>query len=160
MSTDTDNISIADRIVGTWQLVEYSTTSDSGNVDYPLGSEARGLIIYSADGYMSAQIMRAGRAEYRSRNVHSGETNERAEAAGGYLAYSGPYHVDEGNSAIWHEMAVSLYPNWLGENQKRNVRFDGDRLILSSDPLVFRTTTLFPALVWRRLTLRSGRSVT
>ena len=161
MSTDTDinGMSIADRIVGTWQLVEYSTTSDSGDVDYPLGPEARGLIIYSADGYMSAQIMRSGRAEYRSRNVHSGETTERAEAAGGYLAYSGPYHVDEDNSAVWHEMAVSLYPNWLGENQKRNVRFDGDRLILSSDPLVFRTITLFPTLIWRRTTPRKGRSV-
>ena len=161
MSTDTDinGMSIADRIVGTWQLVEYSTSSDSGDVDYPLGPEARGLIIYSADGYMSAQIMRSGRAEYRSRNVHSGETNERAEAAGGYLAYSGPYHVDEDNSAVWHEMAVSLYPNWLGENQKRNVRFDGDRLILSSDPLVFRTITLFPTLIWRRTTPRKGRSV-
>lgn len=158
MSTDTDidGVSIADRIVGTWELVEYSTTSDSGKVDYPLGPEARGLIIYSADGFMSAQIMRPDRTLYRSRNVHSGEANERAEAAGGYLAYSGPYRVDQDNSAVWHEMAVSLYPNWLGENQKRNVRFDGDLLTLSSDPLVFRTTTLAPALVWRRTPSPAG----
>ena len=144
------DIPIADRIVGSWELVEYSTTSDTGTVGHPLGPDARGLIIYSADGFMSAQIMRPGRTPYRSANVHRGETSERGEAAGGYLAYSGPYHVDETNSAVWHEMAVSLYPNWIGDNQKRHVRFDGDRMTLSSDPLVFRTTTLLPALVWRR----------
>ncbi|WP_416062708.1 lipocalin-like domain-containing protein [Rhodococcus indonesiensis] len=158
MNIDADGLSIADRIVGAWELVEYSTTSDSGKVDYPLGPEARGLIVYSADGYMSAQIMRPDRTRYRSRNVHSGETNERAEAAGGYLAYSGPYDVDEDDSAVWHEMAVSLYPNWLGEKQKRTVRFDGDRMTLSSDPLVFRTTTLSPALVWRRTAPRAERA--
>ncbi|MEZ7240677.1 lipocalin-like domain-containing protein [Rhodococcus sp. GXMU-t2271] len=158
MNIDADGLSIADRIVGAWELVEYSTTSDSGKVDYPLGPEARGLIVYSADGYMSAQIMRPDRTRYRSRNVHSGETNERAEAAGGYLAYSGPYDVDEDDSAVWHEMAVSLYPNWLDEKQKRTVRFDGDRMTLSSDPLVFRTTTLSPALVWRRTAPRAERA--
>lgn len=38
MSTDTDTegVSIAERIVGAWELVEYSTTSNSGKVDYPL----------------------------------------------------------------------------------------------------------------------------
>ncbi|OOL33296.1 hypothetical protein GQ85_02005 [Rhodococcus rhodochrous] len=162
MSTDTDTdidgVSIAQRIVGAWELVEYSTTSDTGKVDYPLGPEARGLIIYSADGFMSAQIMRSGRTLYRSRNVHSGEMGERSEAAGGYLAYSGPYRVDEDNSAVWHEVAVSLYPNWIGDDQKRYVRFEGDVMTLSSDPLVFRTTTLSPALVWRRITPRAVRT--
>ncbi|MFC0449601.1 lipocalin-like domain-containing protein [Rhodococcus jostii] len=160
MSTETDieGVSIADRIVGSWDLVEYSTTSDTGKVGYPLGPEARGLIIYSAAGLMSAQIMRRDRTPYRSPNVHSGEMSERSEAAGGYLAYSGPYHVDEENSVVWHEMAVSLYPNWIGDSQKRYVRFDGDWMTLSSDPLVFRTTTLSPALVWRRTVPRTGRT--
>src|SRR5574340_23619 len=158
MSTDTDlgGVTVADRIVGSWELVEYSTTSDTGKVDYPLGPDARGLIIYSADGFMSAQIMRPDRMLYRSPNVHSGEMSERSEAAGGYLAYSGPYRVDEENSAVYPEMAVSLYPNWVGDDQKRYARFDGDQLILSSDPLVFRTTTLSPALVWRRTVPRTG----
>ncbi|MGW4333541.1 lipocalin-like domain-containing protein [Rhodococcus koreensis] len=156
--SDNDGVSIADRIVGSWELVDYSTTSDTGKVGYPLGPEASGLIIYSADGFMSAQIMRPDRTLYRSPNVHSGEMSERSDAAGGYLAYSGPYHVDEGNSVVWHEMAVSLYPNWIGDIQKRFVRFAGDHMTLSSDPLVFRTTTLSPALVWRRTTPGTGRA--
>ncbi len=151
MSTDTGRVRIADRIVGAWQLVEYSTTSETGEVGNPLGPDARGLIIYSADGFMSAQIMRPNRTRYRSPNVHSGEMSERGEAAGGYLAYSGPYRVDEKNRAVWHEMMVSLYPNWIGDDQKRNVRFEGDLMTLSSDPLVFRRITLSPALVWRRV---------
>ncbi|KZS58429.1 lipocalin-like domain-containing protein [Mycobacterium ostraviense] len=48
-----------------------------------------GLIIYTPDGYMSAQIQSSGRPDY-DRPVASGGTTEQAAAAApGYLAYSG-----------------------------------------------------------------------
>ena len=143
--------SLADRIVGSWELIDYRTTDDDGRVTYPLGEQALGQLIYSADGYMSAQIMRGGRSPFRTPNVHSGEPAERTEAAAGYLAYSGPYEVDEASARVRHLVTVSLYPNWLGSDQFRTARCEGDRLELSSDPLVFRTTTLYPALTWRRV---------
>lgn len=150
VAKDAAPTSIADRIVGTWQLVSYTTTSSAGEVGYPLGPDATGLILYTPDGYMSAQIMTPDRPHYRSRRVHGGEPAEHSSAASGYLAYSGRYEVDEVGQRVWHRMAVSLYPNWVGDNQSRDVLFDGDEMTLSSDPLVFRTTTLHPRLVWRR----------
>lgn len=148
---DTVNASpLAERLIGSWQLVSYSTRNADDQVRYPLGTDAQGLIIYTPDGYMSAQIMSVGRAPYDSQRVHGGTPAERDAAAAGYLAYSGPFRVDEAESIVWHDVQLSLYPNWVGGVQKRYAHFDGDLLTLSSDPLVFRTTTLWPALVWRR----------
>ncbi|MGW5383112.1 lipocalin-like domain-containing protein [Nocardia sp. NPDC003963] len=142
--------SIAQRVLGSWELISYTTVSETGQVGYPLGEGARGLIIYAADGYMSAQIMAPDRPRYASRRVHGGDIAERGSAAAGYLAYSGRYDVDAAKQAIRHEMFVSLYPNWVGDRQLRYVEFSGDTMTLSSEPLRFRTTTLFPRLVWRR----------
>jgi hypothetical protein len=142
---------LARAIVGTWELDSYSTTSSAGEIAYPLGTDASGLILYTADGYMSAQIMASGRPPYTSTRVHGGTAAERDAAAGGYMAYSGPYRVDEVEAVVWHEVSVSLYPNWVGGDQKRTVEIVGSHLTLSSDPLVFRTMTLRPKLVWRRV---------
>jgi hypothetical protein len=131
-------------------LVSYSTRTAGGDVAHPLGRDAHGLIIYTPDGYMSAQIMIPDRPDYVSQRVHGGTPVERDIAAGGYMAYSGPFRVDEAESVVWHHMQMSLYPNWVGDIQKRYVRLEGDALTLSADPLVFRTTTLWPTLVWRR----------
>ncbi len=38
--------------------------SDGTLIDYSLGEDASGLLIYIADGYMSAQLMRMGRPLY------------------------------------------------------------------------------------------------
>ncbi len=47
----------------------------------------------------------------------------------GYIAYSGPFHTDEEKQPLTHSMFVSLFPNWLGETQRRVVKIDGDRSI-------------------------------
>ncbi|MFZ0903719.1 MAG: lipocalin-like domain-containing protein, partial [Mycobacterium sp.] len=52
-------------VLGAWELVSY-TAQDThrGPITYPLGPDALGLIMYTADGYMSAQIMRPDRPAY------------------------------------------------------------------------------------------------
>jgi len=52
-------------LVGAWTLESYQSSDlDGTNMRYPLGADARGIIMYTADGYMSAQIMRADRAPF------------------------------------------------------------------------------------------------
>lgn len=146
-----DATTIRERIVGTWELVEYSMTSADGDVHYPLGPDARGLIMYTPDGFMSAQLMASGRPQFHSRDVHGGEPDELSVAARGYLAYSGPFHVDEEARTVHHVMTVALFPNWVGDDRWRSVRFDSDdAMTLSTPPLRFRGTSWRPAVVWRR----------
>lgn len=151
-----DPLSIRARIIGSWQLVEYSLTSDEGHVHYPLGPDAQGLIVYSADGFMSAQLMKSERPLYRSAYVHDGTMHEQSTAAGSYLAYSGPYRIDEEESVVYHTAALSLYPNWTGEERKRHVQFAGELMTLSTPPIAVGTTRRRPSVVWRRITSGVG----
>jgi hypothetical protein len=49
-------------LIGAWTLQSYvSTATDGSDMAYPLGVDARGIIMYTPDGYMSAQIMRSDR---------------------------------------------------------------------------------------------------
>lgn len=146
---------LRDTLIGTWELVDYSMTSPEGEIHYPLGPEAQGLIMYTADGFMSAQLMTPDRRLFRSPSVHGGEVDELSAAASGYLAYSGPYRVDEDRQLVYHVVTMSLYPNWVGSDRTRHIRFDDENsLTLSSQPQSFRGTTWDPSVVWRRAATR------
>ena len=57
---------LRDKLVGAWELVSYvERDSPDGPARYPHGEDAQGLIMYTPDGYMSAQIQSSGRP-----NVH------------------------------------------------------------------------------------------
>jgi hypothetical protein len=138
-------------VLGTWELVSYTEGDNHGGpVTYPLGSDALGLIMYTGDGYMSAQIMRPDRPAY-DRPETSGGTPEQAEAAAaGYLAYSGPYTVDENTGVLHHHPWVSLLPNWLNLTQLRHSTLDGDHLTLSAISEAPDGVETISTLVWKR----------
>lgn len=50
---------IGDRLVGGWRLTGYEVTAD-GKTEHPLGENPRGAILYTPDGYMSAQLAGPG----------------------------------------------------------------------------------------------------
>jgi hypothetical protein len=53
--------SIRERLVGCWRLAGYDVTAvDGGRTDRPLGDNPLGTILYTPDGYMSAQLARPG----------------------------------------------------------------------------------------------------
>ena len=51
-----------DQLVGAWELVEYQAYSadDRSNTIHPMGKNAEGIIMYTPDGYMSAQLQTPG----------------------------------------------------------------------------------------------------
>ena len=132
---------LRDKLVGAWELVSYvERDSPDGQVRYPHGEDAQGLIMYTPDGYMSAQIQSAGRPNY-DRPVASGGTVEQAAAAAlGYLAYSGRYFVE----------SRSLVPNYLGKFHLRHSDLDGDELRLSAETALPGGRTVYSSLVWAR----------
>jgi hypothetical protein len=141
---------LREKILGTWRLVSYVEQDERGGpVTFPLGRDAAGLIMYTTDGYMSAQLMRSGRHDYDQPDIGGGTIQQAAGAAEGYLAYSGPYDVDEAASIVHHRVAVSLLPNWLETVQIQHGSLKDNQLTLVSEiPLggkVIRST-----LVWAR----------
>ncbi|KLO31813.1 hypothetical protein ABW16_03180 [Mycolicibacter heraklionensis] len=104
----------------------------TGTVSHPLGTAPRGLILYTADGYMSAQLTGSGDA-----------------ALPAYIAYGGRFRVDEDTATVHHEVTVSMLPELLVAPQLRQARVDGDRLTLSATTTNDGVTTL-NTLVWVR----------
>ena len=114
------SVALRDELIGTWKLVSYvETPVDGSSQRFPLGEKPEGMLLYAPDGYMSAQLMRPGRRKFFSGDMFKGALEEYADEAIGYLAYSGPFHVDEVTSTLTHSITVSLFPGWLGQTQPR-----------------------------------------
>jgi Lipocalin-like domain len=125
--------SLRDRLIGAWRLVDVVDEPVDGSPPHrPHGDRPIGLILYTPDGYMSAQIMARERAPVASADWSSLTPQEYAEEARGYFAYAGSYEVDEERGIVIHSVEVSLFPGWVGGAQVRVVQLDGDRLVLSA----------------------------
>lgn len=134
---------LKNKIMGTWELVSYYRLDEDGEKIYPLGEDPKGFLIYTADGYMSAQLMKQGRINYSLEGLHNGTEQEMAEAAHGYHAYSGKYDIDEADGSIYHHNEVSLIPNRLGDVQDRQIQFEEDTISITS-----RTSSTH--IVWKK----------
>lgn len=135
----------ADPLVGAWTLVSWESTAEDGTVTKPYGDNAAGQIVYTADGRMSAQLMRPGR-DFSDR-----ESLTSAEVLGGFFSYYGTYTVDDG--VVTHHVEGALLPSWVGTPRPRAFTFDGsDRVTLSTAPDPGRTAGNVSVLVWERRT--------
>ncbi|MFF4894861.1 lipocalin-like domain-containing protein [Streptomyces sp. NPDC001068] len=142
---------VRDRLLGAWRLESYTATSTGGEVVRPLGARPYGLIVYTAGGYMSAQLGRGDRPPLRSARLEEAADEELARAAAGYLSYGGPFEV-VGPATVEHHVTVSLFPNWIGRSQVRQVRFDGPLLTLGiASPTRLWGADRTAELVWSRL---------
>jgi Lipocalin-like domain len=122
--------SLKSKLLGAWRLISYIAEAASGEAVYPLGPAATGYIIYTADGHMSATVMRPERPGFASPDPMAGTADEHAAASAGYLSYAGTFEVDEASGIVVHHIKTALVPNWVGSDFKRKVMLDGDKLEL------------------------------
>lgn len=123
---------LRDALLGGWELASFrSVDAATGAVSHPLGTAPRGLILYTADGYMSAQLV------------------SDADASKQYIAYGGRFHVDGETATVHHEVSVSMLPELLAAPQLRHAEVDGDRLTLSATTTNDGVTS-HNTLVWVR----------
>jgi hypothetical protein len=149
-SEPSQQLILGEDIVGTWRLISYVAEDDRGGaVTYPLGRDAVGLIMYTSDGYMSAQLMRRERPAYDQPDTAGATIAQAAAAAEGFLSYGGPYDVDESTNVVHHHVAVSLLPNWLETVQLRHGTLKENRLTLVAEQRL-EASTVRSTLVWAR----------
>jgi len=117
---------------------------------YPLGKDAKGYILYTANGFMSAQIMRLDRPLYQAAGLSDGTDAESAEAARVTWPTAGRTHVED-DSVVVHQTEVSLFPNWVDATASRKAVLVGQRLELTTTaPVLFGEEQLTVVLVWER----------
>lgn len=151
-----DGLEAAD-LVGTWRLRAWTSEGDDG-VIHPMGEDPEGILVYTADGTMITTIGRAGRPPIDGGDLLAGPVEQRLEAMTTFVAYSGSFHVADGD--VVHLVEMSLFPNWIGTTQRRHVALslDGRELELSADPFVLRGRLSTQRLTWDRIGPRSSGS--
>lgn len=122
-----DDADLQRKIVGTWKLVSVAYEDQSTGERTPVyGAHPKGVQIATPEGRWLALMTAEGRPVPQSEA-------DRAQALKTMIAYTGRYRVNDGNvvtkvEAAWNEA-------WVGTEQVRAVRFDGDRLLLQSPPM-------------------------
>lgn len=145
--------SLFNQLIGSWTLVDLiEVPVDGGKITHPMGPEPKGLLIYNADGFMSAQIMNPDRKNFVKEHYTGATPEEYTQEASTYLAYSGPFEVDEMKQTLSHTMYVSLFPNWTGQTQNRIVQFkDGLLLLESGKSFISNGLRVIHKLSWKRV---------
>ncbi len=140
-------------LVGAWELSTFEITySDGREPTYPFGRDARGQLIYTADGRMSAVLSRAERESF---DVGRLETYARAGDAAkvaafdSYLSYCGRWELDD--RMVRHHVELAMVPNIVGMEQVREVVVSDDALTLSYSIEARSGVTRFYELVWKRV---------
>ena len=111
-------------LVGVWRLVSFVIADGKGAVRQYWDDRAAGLIIYTADGRVSAQL-------YDARRPRLGTVWDRADASAAHAAfvgmasYYGRYRVDASRGTVTHTIEGAMSPDWIGTELIRGYRFLG-----------------------------------
>ena len=137
-------------LIGTWRLISWENKSvEDGQISYPLGKDAAGYIMYNQDGYMFVAIMSPYRLKFAGGDLLSGTPEEEAQAEETFLSYCGRYELQE--DAVIHHIELSLFPNWVGADQERLMELKGNRLTLSTHPILIQGKEQTAHLIWERV---------
>lgn len=133
------------QIVGTWALVSVVYEDTGTKERTPIyGEHPKGIQIATAAGRWFALMTAEGRMIPKT-------DEDRAQALKSMIAYTGRYRVEDGKvitkvEAAWNEA-------WVGGEQVRHIRFEGDRLFIESPPMPhpnINDKTVRVIVVWQR----------
>ena len=121
-----------EQLIGAWDLVSwFDIRSGVDENERPSGDI--GKLIYTADGHVSAQIVRKHPARFQHEDWRRASDAEIASAWAAYFGYFGTYSVDTENQLITHHIEGAFFPNLTGTDQVRRYCFEGSQLILDAD---------------------------
>jgi len=121
------------KFVGVWKLKEWTAELNNGQTVFPFGEDAKGQITYDEKDNMAVQIMKNNIPQFLSEDPLKAQPEEMIVAYDGFIAYCGYYEVNLNSNQVVHQIEISSFPNWVGQNQIRYYEFKGDKLILSTD---------------------------
>ncbi len=114
-------------LVGTWRLVSYVDTPEGGEKIYAFGRQPIGQFIFTADGHVSISIMR-NPPDPRTATT---DVDPDACVPAWYCSYFGTYSIAADQREWTTHVRGGNIPAYVGTDQRRAFRIDGDRLIVS-----------------------------
>lgn len=121
-----DDAQLRRQIVGVWKLVAVDYEDQETKARTPvLGAKPRGYQIATSDGLWLALVTAETRPIPKT-------DEERAQALRTMISYSGRYRVDDGK--VITKVEVAWNEAWVGGEQIRFIRFEGDDLLHIESP--------------------------
>jgi len=120
-----------EELYGTWRLVSDTNTfvATGESVDV-FGKSPHGFINYSPGGRVLVLIVSDKRP--KPLDLAKMTDEEKIELFKTMIAYGGTYTYD--GKTVTHHIDISWNQNWTGTDGVRQVKLDGNRLILSTLP--------------------------
>jgi hypothetical protein len=122
---------VTDQLYGTWRRVSFTRTIvATGETTDIFGKAPSGFISYGRDGHLMVLIVKDGRS--KPSDLAKMTEQERADLFKTMIAYAGTYTFD--GKTITHHVDISWNQVWTGTNYLRNLKFEGRRIILGTNP--------------------------
>jgi hypothetical protein len=113
----------ASGLIGVWILRSARHERiDTGEKILSYGDNPRGVLILHEGGRMAAII------------TPSRQSGDKPPPARSVLAYSGRYRIEPGDRFVT-DVDIAWLPGWVGTQQGRSFKLQGDKLDLVSDPV-------------------------
>ena len=124
-------------VVGTWRLVKAVSRDPNGKeLPAPYGGHGMGRVVLGADGRMMA-VLCDGRKE-----IPNGGKRE-------YSSYCGNYSFD--GKQLVTRVDAALEPSRIGGDQVRDVRFEGNLMVLRPPVRSYGGATEQRELFWEKI---------
>jgi hypothetical protein len=108
------------QVWGVWKLVSYNIEIQAtGQKEQPIGKNPTGYVIFTPEGRVFFVLTGEGRKAAKT-------VQERADLLSSLVAYTGKYRVEEDKCITMVEVAWN--PEWVGTEQTRFFRVDGEHL--------------------------------
>jgi len=120
-------------LMGTWRLVSAGTFNRDGAFEpYPeYGPHPVGYLMYDPTGHMCVSLANPNHPNWV--NPEKPTDAEKLHSYDAFFAYCGTYEVREKENRVIHRPEMGSWPHYIGTDQNRNFRLEGDRLILAEE---------------------------
>ena len=138
--------------VGVWRLLPWVNALEGGaDAVEPWGPHPLGFISYTPGGRMSAVVTAPDRMISGGTGQQAGD-EQQARLYRTVFAYAGRYSI-EAEGVVVHHVEVASDPAWVGTNQRRYIRIEGDRLTITTAPVTIlgERAPRIHMLVWERV---------
>ena len=131
MVSEARPVGSVEELYGSWKLISWTRRLlDTGETVEAFGKVPLGLLHYGRDGHVFWVMTKENRTEPRDLTKLSDP--ERAELYNTMVAYAGRFTFD--GKAATHHVEVSWNEVWTGTAQVRNLRFEGTKLVMTTNP--------------------------
>jgi Lipocalin-like domain len=120
-----------EKLYGTWRLVsDVRQDVETGAKTDNFGKHPQGFLTYGRDGRMN--VIEVAEQRPKPADLAKLADVDRVALFKTLLAYAGTFSFD--GNVVTHHVDISWNNNWTGTNQVRNVRLEGQRLYITTNP--------------------------